>query len=290
VATYRQPAKRVHRGFFYLNDETVINSLSAVESGKIDEVVAKVASAREGGFGGGVGLQGAKVEGGKKATSALEEEMVRIRTRFSVFELWYQTLVESKAIGNFEGWGPSALEGVRPGDTVQFRAQLDVAPLQTLLRLFLWFAEQAKGQGTPFSQKGDELKSTKEAERNVRMLLGASEDPDLDQLMLFAKPDGEPGPKVAIPVTPKWLIGRVGRLGGMYTVVGQVDQIIEKGEEFPTLRLTHDVAATPLELGVLKESVANFEDPAKAMGVEISSDEAGVKGPALWVEPIAIYR
>jgi hypothetical protein len=50
---YKKPSKKVHRGFFYLNDETVINSLSAVESGKIDEVVAKVNSAREGGFGAG---------------------------------------------------------------------------------------------------------------------------------------------------------------------------------------------------------------------------------------------
>lgn len=50
VSNYRRPIKKVHRGFFYLDDETVINSLSAVESGKIDEVVAKVNSAREGGL------------------------------------------------------------------------------------------------------------------------------------------------------------------------------------------------------------------------------------------------
>src|SRR5882757_6034394 len=109
AAIYHAPSNKVHRGFAYLDDETVINSLSAVEAGKIDEVVAKVNSAREGGFGGGVGLQGAKVEGAKKSTSAFEEAMVRTRTRFSVFELWYQTLIEGKALGCFEGWGPDAL-------------------------------------------------------------------------------------------------------------------------------------------------------------------------------------
>src|SRR3954447_1614551 len=157
MSVYRAPAKRVHRGFFYLDDETVINSLSAVEAGKIDEVVAKVNTAREGGFGGGVGLAGAKVEGAKKSTSAFEEEMVRTRTRFSVFELWYQSLIEAKALGSFDGWGPDALVGVEPGDTLEFRGQLTTAPLQTLLRLFLWFADKAKGQGHIFSQKGDEL-------------------------------------------------------------------------------------------------------------------------------------
>src|ERR1022692_2762549 len=89
MTIYKKPAKQIHRGFFYLNDETVINSLSAFEAGKIDEVMAKVISAREGGFGGGVGMQGAKVEGSKRSTSSFEEEMVRTRTRFSVYEIWY---------------------------------------------------------------------------------------------------------------------------------------------------------------------------------------------------------
>lgn len=184
---YKRPSKKVHRGFFYLNDETVINSLSAVEAGKIDEIVAKVNTAREGGFGGGIGAQGVKIEGGRKATSGFEEEMVRIRTRFSIFELWYQSLTEGKALGTFDGWGPDALSGVDTGHTVELRAVLEVAPVQTLFRLFLWFAEQAKTKGTAFSQKGDELKSTKEAERTMRMLLGDGAD---DRMTVFVTPLG----------------------------------------------------------------------------------------------------
>jgi GTP cyclohydrolase III len=74
---YNKPDKMIHRGFYYLDDEIFINSLSAVEAGKVDEVVSKVNSAREGEFGGGVGLYGAKVEGSKKASSAFEESIVR---------------------------------------------------------------------------------------------------------------------------------------------------------------------------------------------------------------------
>jgi hypothetical protein len=102
TARYRKPEARVHRGFFYLNDETVINSLSAVEAGKVDEVLARVNTAREGGVGGGIGIHGAKVEGAKKSTSEFEEEMVRTRTRFSVFEIWRENLVSKKALGFFE--------------------------------------------------------------------------------------------------------------------------------------------------------------------------------------------
>ena len=289
MALYQKPEKKVHRGFRYLDDETVINSLSAVESGKIDEVVAKVNSAREGGFGGGVGMYGAKVEGGKKASSAFEEEMVRIRTRFSVFDIWYQSLTDGKAIGSFEGWGPGALEGVKSGDTLEFRADLEAAPLQTLLRLYLWFADKAKSQGHLFSQSGAELKETKEAERNIRMLLGEQDD-DNEQVVVLAKPLGDAGPQVAMPVKKKWLIGTLGQLGGEYTVVAQVDRIIGPSEEFLALRLTQDVAPTPLEISTLKTALSNFVEPANAVGVALSDSEATISGPAVWLEPIAIFR
>lgn len=289
MSSYNPPKKKVHRGFIYLDDETVINSLSAVESGKIDEIVARVNSAREGGLGGGIGIQAAKVEGGRKASSAFEEEMVRTRTRFSAFELWYQGLNGEHAIGSFDGWGPSALDDVTSGDTLEFRGVLEVAPLQTLLRLFLWFADKAKSQGHLFSQKGEQLKETKEAERNVRLLLGDPDD-DEEQVVVLAEPIGEPGPRIAMPIRTKWLAGPLGKLGGEYTVVGQVHRILGKDDELPALRLAHDVSATPLEIETLRSAISVFVEPAKEMGVVISDDEAVISGPALWIEPIAIYR
>lgn len=290
MGIYKKPTKKIHRGFFYLNDETVINSLSAVESGKIDEVVATVNSAKEGGFGGGLGFQGLNIEGSKRSTSALAEEIVRTRTRFSVFELWYQSLVEGKALGSFDGWGPTALDGVEPGHTVEFRATLEVVPLQTLLRLFLWYAEKAKSQGHWFSQSGDELKSTKEAERNVKLILGENDEDGADETIFLAHPSGEAGPTVAMTVSHEWLIGKLGRVGGEYTVVAQVEQVLAKGQEVPTLRLTHAVSATPLEINTLASTVENFVEPAKAMGVKVSKKDASIAGPALWLNPIAIFR
>jgi hypothetical protein len=173
---YNKPKLRVHRGFAYIDDDTVINSLSAVESGKIDEVVAKINSAREGGFGGklggGFGPATASVDGGKKSSSSFEEEIVRTRTRFSIFELWYQMLEEKKALGTFDGWGADALAQVSPGETVEIRGSLSVVPLQTLFRLYKWFANQAQNQASPFAQKGEDLKGTKAGLRNIEALLG----------------------------------------------------------------------------------------------------------------------
>lgn len=291
MSHYKKPSRNVHRGFLYLDDETVMNSLSAMEFGKIDEVTARINSATDRGLGGALGIPAARLEGGRKESSEFEEEMVRTRTRFTAFELWYQSLVDSKAIGRFDGWGPRALDDVKSGDTVEFRAELEAAPLQNLMRLFLWFADKAKSSGHLFSQRGDELKETKEAERNVRMLIGGDlQDEAEQQIIVLAQPLGDAGPKVAMSVKKRWLIGALGRLGGEYTVVAQVDRILGNDEEYPALRMTYDVAATPFEIEHLKEAIAHFEEPAKVFGLKITESEAAIAGPALWLEPLAIYR
>jgi len=286
-ARYRKPENRVHRGFYYLDDETVINSLSAVEAGKVDEVLAKINTAREGGFGGGIGIQGAKVEGAKKSTSEFAEEMVRTRTRFSVFEIWYTNLVNAKALGVFEGWDEGILSDVQPGDTVEFKAHLGLAPLQTIFRMFSWYAKQARTQGSLFALKGDELKEVKESERVYRALAG--DDEDLESVVL-AKPSGDEGPPVAMQLADRWMIGELGHLSGEYTVVGQVDQVLKDGEQYPTLRIMHAAPVTVVELEALREILGNFVEPAKQFGLSISPEDVTVSGPAIWLTPIAIFR
>jgi hypothetical protein len=284
---YRKPEKRIHRGFYYLDDETVINSLSAVEAGKVDEVLARVNTAREGGLGGGVGIQALKLEGSKKNTSEFEEEMVRTRTRFSVFEIWYNNLSDNKAIGRFEGWSNDILADVQVGDTVEFNASLDLAPMQTIFRMFGWFTKQARTQGSVFAQKGEELKATKEAERIFKALVG--EDENLESVVL-AKPTGGIGPLVAMRLADKWMIGQLGHLAGEYTVVGQVEHILETGERYPTLRLMPAAPVTKKELDVLSEIVGGFAEPAKEFGLRVTPEDAAISGPAMWLTPIAVFR
>lgn len=289
MAVYKAPKERLHRDFFYLNDEVAINSLSALESGKVDEIVSRTTTAREGGFSGEVKIPVADIGlgGSRKASSEIEEEMVRTRTRFSVFDAWYRLMHEKKAVGTFDGWGEDALVGVEPGDTVEFRAQLSQGPLQTVLRLFLWFADQAARDGNMFSQKGDERKTTILSAKNVRQLLGDSESDD--EVPLLATPSGDTGPAVLLTVSRKWLIGRLGQLGGSFGIVGQVVQIVDAGDEYPVIRLTKDVAPTPLEIDTLKSAVEPFVEPAKGLGVDVEASETVVKGPVLVIKPIAIY-
>lgn len=288
----QKPSKRAHKGFFYLNDEAVINSLSALESGKVDEIISRTTTAREGGFGGDVKVPIPAVvlsaTAGKKSSSEIEEEMVRTRTRFSVFEAWLDCLQREKSVGVFDGWGSNALEGVDPGDTVKLRAELSLGSLQTALRWYLWFADQAAKPDSPFVQPKEDIKKIKQGAKMIKAIMGITAEED--EIPLLAVPRGDDGPQVVLSVSPKWLIGKLGQLGGDFEIVGQVTRLIPHGEEYPILRLTKDIVPTPLEIDTLKSAVAEFVEPAKLIGVQAGPEESVVKGPALILDPIAIYR
>lgn len=78
---YQAPKIRHHREFLYLNHDTILNSLSALEAGKVDEIIQKVNEAREGGLEASVGVGPVRGGGRKKmsATVAPCERGVQVR-------------------------------------------------------------------------------------------------------------------------------------------------------------------------------------------------------------------
>ena len=122
----------------------------------------------------------------------------------------------------------------------------------------------------------------------IKAIMGITAEED--EIPLLAVPRGDDGPQVVLSVSPKWLIGKLGQLGGDFEIVGQVTRLIPHGEEYPILRLTKDIVPTPLEIDTLKSAVAEFVEPAKLIGVQAGPEESVVKGPALILDPIAIYR
>lgn len=139
------------------------------------------------------------------------------------------------------------------------------------------------------SQKGAERKETAAGARSVRQFLGGVSE-DSDDIPLVATVLGESGPPVLVSVSKEWLIGRLGELRGCFELIGQVVEIVPEDEEYPVMRLTKEVAPTPLEIQTLKNAVEQFVEPAKALGVNVEPGESVISGPALIVKPIAIYR
>jgi len=288
LARYSRPEKKRHRGFVYLDDDAVINSLSAIEAGKIDEVVAKIVSAKEGTLSGGVGSPIVKAGGERTTSSSFEEAITRTRTRFSFFEIWYSLLTSEKSIGRFEGWDDYILADVEPGDTVELRAEVRMQPAQIMFRLFLWYSEQSKKPGSLFRLSGEEQKAMKESVQALTTLLGGEER--MHSVFAEAHPTGSRGPRVILELSTEWAITPLGRMSGIYTIIGQVDEILNEGETYPAIRLTGEVPVTDLEREALKEAMEGFAEPAEEFGLEVGEDAVAIPGPALILRPIGIFR
>lgn len=285
--SYRAPERRAHRGFAYLDDDIVINSLSALESGKVDEVVEKINLAQERGLsvgitGGGGGVE-ATASGTRKGSESLQAEVIRRRTRFSVFELWYESLTKRKAIGTFDGWGADALQGAQPGDVVELRGRIEIVPLQVGLRAYLWFVNEVRAGNTLLGEI--DKKSLDQPEKTVKFLVGKR-----DEVNATFKPLGDQGPAVAMTFLTPWVIESISRWNGVYTLVAQVEEVLEEGQAWQAMRIIEDAPLTPLEEKTLIDAVEPFRDGLKGFGIEMDEEPTKVKGPALVLRPIALYR
>ena len=285
---YSAPKQQVHRSFFYLDDDVVINSLSALESGKVDEVVEKINLAQERGL--SIGVRAGTTEAGvtgdasRKGSESLQAEVIRRRTRFSVFELWHEALMSKHGIGSFRAWGSEALDGVIPGQMVEITGRIDIVPLQVGLRLYLWWLDEVRNEN-PLLSKGVKLEDQILPERTIRFLLGKR-----DEVNATVAVDGSDGPTIALSFSNEWVIEPVGRWNGTFTIIAQVEEVLAAGETWQTMRITENSPLTPLEQTTLKTAVEAFRPALKGLGIDLDETPTQISGPAVILHPIAMYR
>lgn len=288
MSGYNRPKKRLHREFLYLDHETIINSLSALESGKVDEIIAKVSEASEGGIEGGLGYGPAKISAGKKKTANIEEELRRTRTWFSAFEAWLTTLEEADAVGTLDSWDVETRNDLEVGDTVRFTARVTLSPLQQVFLTFISFANESGNADSAFK-----VPSTKVAEikKTARMMAGWMRgSSDAKAFMVYLSPLGVAEPVVAARLQETYIVGGTQAIEGEYTVVAQVESLVAPDAAVPAIRVLRDAPPTPIETTSITTAMANFVDPSKTLGVEITERDITLQHPAVIVHPIAIYR
>ena len=286
--SYKGPKKHLHREFLYLNHETIVNSLSALEAGKIDEIIQKANEAREGGFTGGLSAGPLEATGGKRKTGSIEEEMVRTRTIFSAFDAWSRYLSDADAIGTLSSWGPDTREQLATGDTLQFEGRLTLTPIHQILRTFINFAEQASVPGSVFQQKGEDLKETKRTARMMETWLGGKDA--ASHYPVYIAPFETTDPKMIARLDETFMLSPKEGINGVYKVIAQVDEILREGDEISAVRILREVPPTAMEIETIGEALRNFIEPAKDLGVEITEHDLLVPHPAVVLRPIAIYR
>ena len=288
MSGYRPPKKRLHREFLYLNHDSVLNSLSALEAGKVDEIIQKVVDAREGGIDATVGAGPIRGGGGKKKRASVEEELVKTRTWFSAFEAWYTYLKDAEAIGTFDAWDQEVRDSLFVGDTLEFTADLMLSPVHKVLRSYLSFAANAAKPDHAFAQKGGELAETKKMARMMADWMGGRDK--LTHLPMYMQPGGVEHPRILAGLQDAYLIGGRDAIEGTFTVVGQVAALLSGEQAESPIRIIRDVPPTQMEVDTISEALTHFIEPAKDLGVEIDEDDITIRAPAVVLRPVAVYQ
>ncbi|MGW9157614.1 DUF6414 family protein [Microbacterium sp. NPDC055665] len=288
MSGYRRPKVQLHKEFLYLNHETIINSLSAFEAGKVDEILEKVSEAREGGLGGTVGYGPVKANASKKKASNVEEELTRSRTNFSAFEAWSHHLTEASAFGELDAWDVGTRNEIAVGDTIRFKAVVSLSPVQQLFLTFIDYANQAADQNSIFKQPAAQLAETK---KQARMMAGWMRGRgEGKSIMVSIQPLGVPAPRVSARLDEDYIVSGTQSVEGEFTVIAQVESLINEGEAIPAIRVLRETPPTSKETDVITEALAGFIEPAAALGVELTMDDITLRYPGVVLHPIAIYR
>ncbi|MGI8667676.1 MAG: DUF6414 family protein [Jatrophihabitans sp.] len=288
MSGYKRPKKRLHREFLYLNHDTIINSLSALEAGKIDEIIQKANEAREGGLEGSLTAGPVKASGGKKRTATIQEELVKTRTWFSAFDAWYTSLKTEDALGTFDSWGLEVRDDLEVGDTIEFQADLTLAPLHKVFRTFTAFATEAQRAGSVFHQTGKELAETKKSASMMTDWMGGRDKPM--HLPVYMEPGGVAEPRIVGRLDEQYIVTSGDTIEGRYTVIAQVEQLLAEGQTLSAIRVIRDVPPTPMETKTINDAMTGMIEPAKELGVEISAADISIPAPAVIVRPIAVFR
>lgn len=288
MSGYNKPKTRLHREFLYLNSDTVINSLSAFESGAVDAIIEKVSEAREGGAEAAIGYGAAKVSGGKKKSSNVEEELTRSRTNFSAFEGWYQHLKQADALGELTGWDLDTRNEIEVGDTIEFKAQITLSPVQRVFLTYIDFANEVSNPDSPFKQPAAQAAETKKQARMMsNWMKGRGSG---NSIMVSLAPTGVGDPRVIARLDEAYLVGGTQQVEGDFTVLAQVQSLIVDGDAVPAIRVLRETPPTPKETEVITDALQGFIEPAAGLGVTITPDDITLSYPGVILHPIAIFR
>ncbi|MFZ3022081.1 MAG: hypothetical protein WA090_08210, partial [Candidatus Nanopelagicaceae bacterium] len=285
MSGYQKPKIGLHKEFVYLNDDTIINSLSALEAGKIDEILQKSFDTRERGFEAGVGIKGVGVKGGKKSEANVEEEWTKRRTRFSAFDAWLEFLNKADAIGHLTHWDLETRNDLGIGDTILFTADVEISPIQHNFLTYIAFAKEAAKSNSPFKQSGTELVATKNVAKMMSDWMGTKSEEI--SLLVYLAPNGVTDPRIVARLEDPYLVRGTQAVQGRYTIIGQVEELISANKSVPALRVFKDTPPTIAEIKVIQEGMEGFKESAEALGITISDQDINIAHPGVVIHPIA---
>lgn len=286
AGTLRKPKTQAYRSFLYLNGDEVINSLSALEGGDIDEVLTRTADGGGRELGGELNVGAAKGKGGRKRTRRSEEEIRRKRTEHSAAALLLRKLRDDDAIGVVEGeYGPDVYADLTEHMLLEFQAEIRIHPLhQVVSAARAWLQVAAE-----YGASRDEIKVMRET---VQILELISQPGQGEQMFLaFGETSGtSDGHKLVLPIRERYLLVPLDDFVGRATFVAQVDRIIPDGEEVLAIRLIRNAPQLSIERQGIEEALPELMEGFSELGVEVSTGDFFLTAPAVILKPICIFK
>jgi hypothetical protein len=263
MGTYKKPKQRLHRDFVYLQHDTILNSLSAFEAGKIDEIIQKTADATDRNLEGGLTKGPVKAGGQRKKQFQVQEELILTRTYFSAYDSWFQRMRLDEAIGEFDAWDSEIRNAFDVGDTIIFASDVQLSPLHMIFATYSSFVKESQAPGSVFKMTNAELAEAKQTAKMMEpWITGRSGS---RSYAVYFKPFGIDDSRIVGRLDERYIIGGLDNIEGCFTVVAQADSLLESSDNVSAIRVIRDVPPTTLEIATAREALTEMIEPAKEM-------------------------
>lgn len=285
---YKKPKKQMHRDFLYLDDSAIVNALSAMEAGKIDEIIEQSQMVRDTGFDASLGYGPAKIAAKKGKTADVTANLVRTRTAFSAFEAWYQFLKSEDGLGELTSWDTETRNELEVGDTLEVRARIEFAPIHKVFAVYLSYVDNANKPDSFFRVKTAQLAELKKVANQARGLFKGSDGATANLVYIY--PLGVERPLLIGVLSDNHFVGDKANIDGDYKVVLQVSTLLRQTDTLAAIRAMSDAPRTEAESAQVTKALDGLVDAAGEMGVTIGDEDKAFTYPTVVTRPLAIYR
>jgi hypothetical protein len=286
AGTLKKPRQSVFRSFLYLDGDRVINSLSALEGGDIDEVLTRVGEDGGGELGGELGVSGAKLKGSRRKGRKFEEEVRRKRTEHSAATTLLKTLHEQEAIGLIQGpYGQEIHSELEDHMLLEFQASIRIHPLHQVITAARGWLKLAPEFGAGKDDVREMAQTVKLMETIAQP--GAGER----TFLVFAETTGTVnGYKLILPINERHLLVPLDDFTGSATFVAQVDRVLREDDEVLAVRLIRNAPQLALEREGLAEALPELIFGIGELGIETAEEDFFLRAPGVILKPICIYK
>lgn len=288
VSGYKKPKRQLHRDFLYLDDSAVVNALSAMEAGKVDEIIEQSQVVKEAGFDASLGYGPAKLAAKKGKTADVTANLVRTRTAFSAFDAWYQYLRAEDGLGELTAWDEETRNELEVGDTLEVKARVEFAPVHKVFAIFLAYVDNANKPDSFVKLQTAQLAEVKKVATQARGMIRGADGATSNLVYIY--PLGVRFPLVVGALSDNHFVGDKANLDGEYKVVLQVTALLDHGESLAAIRALSDAPRTDAEMERITQSLDGLADSARGMGVTIGETDKSFTYPTVMVRPLAIFR